>query len=205
MLMRIFFISCALIFSGCASNDVLMSSTVARQNIDRMSQLQIGMTQEEVYQIMRYPTSEDQITTEDGCYDIWFYTTKANILGQSRPVARNLTPLIFKNGIFVGMGIEYYNYLFKKTKEPSLGVPQTPAAPPEQEDIKLEKTLTPPSKSPAAPVKEKKRPSNALSMSSKAKPKTDDAQEDEDSSEPKIDEEDRQMLDQEREENFNDW
>jgi hypothetical protein len=250
--MRALLIASTLIFSGCLSNDVLMSTSVAHQNVDRISQLQIGMTQEEVYQIMRYPTSEDQITTDDGCYDIWFYITKANVLGQGRPVARNLTPLIFKNGIFIGMGNDYYNKLFKKSKGPSLApaATQPPAGPAEPENIDLEKNLTTPPTAPGAtptakpskkqvpqpetppvqlppepettptpkpaPVKPAKpsknaRPTGPLSMSSK--PKTPEppqnppanAKTDEDSSEPRLNEDDRQMLELEQEENFNDW
>ena len=104
-----------------------MSNSIAHDNVDKISQLQIGMTQEEVYQIMRYPASEDQVTTHDGCYDIWFYITKSNILDQNRPAARNLTPLIFKDGIFIGMGRQYYNKLVQKMEPPQLAPAETRA------------------------------------------------------------------------------
>lgn len=250
--MRVWILASLLIFSSCLSNDILMSSSDATKNVDRISQLQIGMTQDEVYQIMRYPSREDQITTEEGCYDIWFYVTKANILGQSRPVARNLTPIVFKNGVFVGMGREYYNQLTRKTKEPALA--PTPAAPApetkpgEPENYELEKSLAPasspsptknknnpvppqqiqppapqaqppaptatppksPATTPSAQPAKKNPKGSPLSMSSKPKKKKapDDSKKehnDKDSQKPKLDEEDRDMLDREQEENFNEW
>lgn len=206
--MRIFLFSSVLVLSGCLSNDVLMSSSVAHENVERISQLRIGMTQEEVYQIMRYPAAEDHITTGDGCYDIWFYTTKSNVLDQNRSVARNLTPLIFKNGIFVGMGHDYYNGLVKKTKEPALAPPPPPPEP--EEDVDLEKNLTTPpvqNQIPAKPGRQdKNKSSKPLSMSSKKRTQPEaDTPADDDSSKPRMDERDLRMLDQEREENFNDW
>ena len=215
-----------------------MTNSIAHENVDRNSQLQIGMTQEEVYQIMRYPSSEDQIATGSGCYDIWFYVTKANILDQSRPVSRNLTPLIFKDGIFVGMGRQYYNQLVKKIQEPQLApVKQPPAeaAPAgkvpepgeEREDIEFEKTLAPekkpgsakpkkPAPSEAKPIKPAKKSQQPLTMCSKprriepstgpdAKDQLKNDSSNQDTSRQKLDEEDRDMLDREREENFNDW
>lgn len=263
MIIRAFIISIPLILSGCLSNNVLMSNSIAHQNVDKISQLQIGMTQEEVYQIMHYPSSEDQITTNDGCYNIWFYITKSNVLDQNRTVARNLTPLIFKDGVFIGMGRPYYNQLVQKSKEPQLAPAETePMNTEERENIELEKTLTPqnepttkktspqqtkpvektttPSKAamPAksqestpeqtapiekaltpptsTPVKQKKQNTKPLSMCSKPKrlepttePKVKEPSKEDSSqtkpSKQKLEEEDREMLDQEREENFNDW
>jgi outer membrane protein assembly factor BamE (lipoprotein component of BamABCDE complex) len=252
MIIRALIISTTLILSGCLSNHIFVSDSIVHHNIYRISRLQVGMTQEEVYQIMHYPSREDRIETPEGCYNIWFYITKANVLDQNQEVARNLTPLIFKEGVFVGMGRAYYNLLVQRSNQPQI----TPAPQPvnqEEENIEIEKTLTPspsspkaqPLKSPAqvAPPAEKKTPppktapvakpkgstpmqttpakpaqksTQPLSMCSKLKrvelgtePGTEKPL-DEDSSrtkssEPQLDEEDREMLDQEREENFNDW
>ena len=258
-----------------------MSSSSANLNVSKLYRLQVGMSQEEVYEIMRYPMKEDQITTQDGCYDIWFYVTKSTVLGQSEEVPRNLTPLVFKDGVFVGMGHDYYNWLVRKTKVPAAA--SVPAKP-EEENIDLEKSLAPPesapsttpgpvqkksapSKTPAPantlpdqPVKKKMAPSGstpapaaplnpigpppkkdpgtkvpsqsvnpkspvgtqqspgkikkerkkALSMSSKPKQvapaETAPSEEKEkDSSEIKMDEEDRDMLEQQQEQDFNNW
>ena len=284
--MRTLSIACVLILSGCQSNNVLMSSSSATVNVSKLHQLQVGMTQDEVYEIMRYPIKEDQITTQDGRYDIWYYLTKTTILGQSEEVARNLTPLVFKDGIFVGMGHDYYNWLVRKSKAPAAEIPPVRE---ERENIDLEKSLTPetpssapakpsklpkttpkapvappttpsspvkeqlspeetpPPKAPAAPAstptakplvppgpppikppgtnvpgagkptstkptsaKMRKKNKQSISMSSKPKPATPSVEQpakegSEDSSKIKMDEEDRDMLEQEQEENFNDW
>jgi hypothetical protein len=254
MIIRVLVISTTLILTGCLSNNVLMSESIAHHNVDRMSRLQIGMTQEEVYQIMHYPSREDQIETEDGCYNIWFYLTKSNILDQSQEVARNLTPLIFKEGVFIAMGRTYYNHLVQKSNQPQIPPPAPKSLTPEEEEnIPIEETLTPSPSSPtieppkavapvAPPVEEKvtppktasetkpkgpksiqtppakhsKKSTQPLSMCSKPRhielesepqvetPSNEDSSQTK-SSKPQLDDEDREMLDQEREENFNDW
>ncbi len=290
MIIRALIISTTLIFSGCLSNNVLMSKSIAHNNLDKISQLEIGMTQNEVYQIMRAPSNEDQLITGEGCYDIWFYITRSNALDPCHLVSRGLTPLVFKDGVFVGMGRQYYSQLIQKSKEPQLE-PATPTKEEEenlelektltplkktpattepikeekrenlelekaltptkktpattepvkvkkqenlelektltplkktpamtepvkvkkQENLELEKTLTPPKKTPVAPVKPPKKSSKPLSMCSKpkriesSKDQGADKKSNNDSSEPMLDEEDREMLDQVREENFNDW
>jgi hypothetical protein len=267
MILRILIISSALLFNGCLSNNTLMTTTNALINIDKISQLRFGMTQEEVYQIMRYPSKEDQLVVDADCYDIWFYVTKGSILDQKAMVARNFTPLIFKDGIFIGKGCEYYSELVRRSKIVQSPAPTT-QPPIKQENIELEKNLKslpatkkndgkkslsptpapsagkpketnlqnsgsapanpppnsetpkepkptpspaptpPPLKQPLIKPPSKKRPGGPLSMSSKPKqvqmPKEEQV-DDQGSSQPKLDEEDREMLDQEREENFNDW
>jgi len=225
MMTRAFIISTTLILGGCLSNHVLTSNSAAIQNVERLNQLQIGMTKDEVYQIMRYPATEDEIVTDDGSYDVWFYITKASILDQSQLVARNLTPLIFKDGVFIAIGRNYYNQLLQKSKQPVLSN-EPPSAPEpmkeNRENVPLEKILTPspnnqPKSIPAsslenAPV----QPNKKVSMCSRPKriepstqdsnePANDDSNSKEDTSKPKLDEEDWKMLDEEREENFNDW
>ena len=199
-----------------------MSSSSANINVYKLHKLQIGMTQEDVYEVMRYPMKEDQITTQDGCcYDIWFYLTRATILGQSEEVPRNLTPLIFKDGIFVGMGYDYYNWVIQKTKI-SKEKEEVPPVKNERENFELEKSLTPPHKASPKPVSVEDSldliqiDNKTISMSSKPKqvqkqekaPEEKSQSEDEkeeNSSKVKMDKEDRELLEQEQEENFNDW
>jgi outer membrane protein assembly factor BamE (lipoprotein component of BamABCDE complex) len=243
--MRAFIISATLVFSGCVSNNILPSSSGANLNVSRMHELSVGMTQDQVFEIMRYPMKEDQITTAEGRYDIWYYLTKSTILGQNEEVERNLTPLVFKDGIFIGKG---YSFVRKAQASAKTAPSKTEPAPPgENEDIEIEKSLeesetpaatvpsgvkpngkapttpaapeTSPSvkpngsvPSPAAPVKKatkNKRPNQSLSMSSKPKqpkaPEEETAPKSDEDSKTKLDEKDREMLDREQEENFNDW
>ncbi len=100
-----------LLSTGCIGNNSLITSSDATNNVYRMREICLGMSEEEVFQIMHYPAINEQIVYEELCYDVWFYVTRMTILGQTKPVARNLTPLIFKEGILVAKGYDYYNHL----------------------------------------------------------------------------------------------
>lgn len=200
--MRILIFSCALFLSGCVSNNTLMSSSNATMNVTRLHQLELGMTQEEVYQIMRYPSREDQFSTNEGCYDVWFYVTKSTVFGQSEEVPRNLTPVVFKEGIVIGMGYEYYNWLVKKTKNP-------PTPPPpktqEMENFEFERSLSPPSSTPAAPTPKKSKPLSMNKAPKKSQPAPADKKKEDAEKKNKQDEEDIELLHEEEEQNFNEW
>lgn len=209
MIYRTLLISSTLLLGGCLSNNVLMSSSTAQINVDRMRCLHVGMTSDEVYEIMHYPATEDRISVDDDCYDIWFYITRSSILDQNCLLTRNLTPLIFRNGIFVGMGKEYYKKLLLTIREPAPFSPPperpTPASErptkEERENLPLEKSLNP--KGPSSPT-------NSLSMNTGIVSENDEMEEDSyeyesDSSKTEFDEEDRELLEGEREQNFNFW
>jgi outer membrane protein assembly factor BamE (lipoprotein component of BamABCDE complex) len=183
----IFSILFTIALNGCLSNNVLMSSANAQTNVENLSTLQIGMTKDEVFEVMRYPSTEDRILIGEDRYDVWFYVTRANILDQRRYVSRNLTPVIFKNDVYIGMGYEYYKKLLQHVKT-------TNELPPLVQPQKIEK-LNPVSPEEAPPPDIKKE--EAITMS--RKPKKEEA------SKPFLDEEDEDMLDGAREENFNDW
>lgn len=161
-----------LILSGCMANDGLGSLATSETNIYKMSYLSLGMKQWEVLQLMRQPYSYETFEIDDSVYDVWFYVTKPTVLGQSRMVPQNLTPLTFKNGELIGWGFAYYHYLVKK--EEAIDAQKTDSAEKKLEDEDLEKALqTPPSSKttpqkpvkpipapPAEPVEKKKPPQN---------------------------------------------
>lgn len=95
------------------------------------------MTQREVYAIMRMPYDYDTICIGADVYDVWFYTTSPTVLGQSRMVPQNLTPLAFKNGVFIGKGYNVYDALIKMKNAP----PKPPAPSEHREDKAIEKAL----------------------------------------------------------------
>lgn len=119
------------------ANRSLSTESAAQINVYHLKQICIGMTQEEVFQIMNYPQIDEQVVHEQICYDVWFYVTRTTVLGQSELVPRNLTPLIFKEGILVAKGYDYYNRLFEEDAEPSGG--RKPSR--DLEDIQIEKAL----------------------------------------------------------------
>jgi hypothetical protein len=164
------------------------------------------MNEEEVYRIMRAPRYVDQIVLEDGCYDIWFYVTRGTVLDQSQLVQKNLTPVVFQDGFFVATGYDYYKSLIKKRDRASGergGAKKAPTPKKEIENKSLEKALDTPTAPPGAVPANK-----PLSMSMCSKPRQLQApppEPEEESDEIDIDSDDRRMLDDEREEDFNQW
>jgi hypothetical protein len=106
------------------------------------------MTQADVARIMRQPYDSQLFVFGDDTYDLWFYVTSATVLGQSRMMPANLTQIAFKNGILIGWGRGFLNYLNARKVEieqeraaplPAPTVPQSD----QRENKSLEKILTP--------------------------------------------------------------
>ena len=141
--MRIFAIISILLFQSCLSNSGLSSAGAAEKNVNRLQDLRFGMSEADVFQIMHYPDKEEQFIVDDTCYDVWFYITSGMMLEQSAPVHSNLTPLVFKDGVYVGKG---YTYYYKVTRPPETPKPKASESEPD-----LQKALEPPVKAPTAP------------------------------------------------------
>lgn len=163
-----------IVLSACMANNALEYDSIAYDNIYHIAKLRKGMNEREVLFIMRQPYSYEAFELDGDVYDVWFYVTQTTVLGQSRMVPRNLSPLTFKNGILVGTGYDYYYYVTrenaKKTqkeiapkqtgKKPAQGIPPPPAEPskpsskPEIENIEFEKALKSPQKPEEKPAQE---------------------------------------------------
>lgn len=76
-----------------------------------MMQLQVGMTDDEVYNIMGRPYKIEQQTADEIDYDIWYYITRGKQLGQGQILRWNLSPVIFQDHTLQGWGNDYYNHL----------------------------------------------------------------------------------------------
>ncbi|HSX38042.1 MAG TPA: DUF3192 domain-containing protein, partial [Chlamydiales bacterium] len=113
--MRVSFFSLVLsvLVSGCMPNCSLSTAGAAEVNVANLARIHRGMTQVEVLKIMRQPYEDSVFRMDNDIYDVWFYVTAPTALGQSRMVPLNLTPLTFKNGVLIGWGYSYYNYLKK--------------------------------------------------------------------------------------------
>lgn len=118
----LFFTFLAFLPSCWLPNQGLSTLAMSDINVDRLSALRVGMSQKEVLQIMRKPYSYETFTIDKNIYDVWFYVTRPTILGQSRMVHQNLTPLAFKNGVYLGTGYSYYNY-YVEHNQTTLEVP----------------------------------------------------------------------------------
>lgn len=102
-------------FCHCMSNQGLSSLASADLNVKHFSMLSLGMSQKEVLQIMRKPHSYESFEIKGDIYDVWFYVVSPTVLGQSRMVAQNLTPVAFKNGKLLGWGYRFYNHFVEET------------------------------------------------------------------------------------------
>ena len=148
----VFFLVAFSILQGCVPNLGLSTLANAELNVTNLSRLKKGMTQAEVLKIMRHPYSDQVFVMDKDIYDVWFYVKEPTVLGQSRMVPLNLTPLTFKNGKLIGSGYGYFNYLKRRKEEAENPKPiRQPTAPPltpkmergPKEDIELEKLLQP--------------------------------------------------------------
>lgn len=131
------------VLCGCMPNQTLSVAADASVNVDNLSRIAVGMTQTEVLKIMRHPYSDQVFLFDQDTYDVWFYVTGRVVLGQSRMVPQNLTPLTFKNGILIGKTYGSYNFLKRQQIEAEKAkfAPQVPEMRMEPEDKGMEKTL----------------------------------------------------------------
>lgn len=162
-----FLLASGLFWTGCIGNDSLGSAASAQKNIENLARISLGMSDREVFQIMRHPYRSELFELDGDRYEVWFYMTRLTLMDQSEPVHTNLTPLIFKNGTLQGRGYPYYNKIMKQeaiAAEPNGEIPV-------KEDPDLEKALTPPPGSkPAQPSKQVPLPPEPPAKP-KAKPK----------------------------------
>ncbi len=136
--MRSSWIAAFVFLTGCCSTSMGLSTlSDSETNISNLTQVYRGMTQGEVLRAMRHPYEYNTVSIGEDVYDIWFYVTSPTILGQSRMVPQNLTPLVFKNGILIGRGYNAYDAILVKRNAP----PKEPAAKKHRENKALEKSL----------------------------------------------------------------
>lgn len=99
------------VLSSCASQGLMKSGAEAEYNRYYIAKLRIGMTQDEVWSMMGDPYKSEARVVRGQAYEIWYYVTKGKILGQSRMISRNFTPVVFQEKILKGWGRRYYNYV----------------------------------------------------------------------------------------------
>ncbi len=126
-----------LALSSCSMSPVVKGAE-AEENKYNISQIHIGMTQQQVYDTMGEPYSNEMmfIDCAEGPYEVWYYITEQTELTQRRIYPRHLTPLFFQDGVLKGWGYKFYlkktDELNKRKKEtlPSAIVPAPTPAPP---------------------------------------------------------------------------
>ncbi len=201
-------LSALLLLHGCATSNALKTTAVSERNIDNLSRLNLGMSEDQVLRIMRDPYKDESFQLSEDQYDVWLYVTQPTVLGQTRMVPFNLTPLIFRNKILVGTGYGYYNWLKDRSNENK----QSTLSPEEnkiKESIKNQETsvnstvqsrVMPELLSMSSPQKTDESPSSPKELTDPPPPKSPPAKKD-----IEINEEDEKMLQDESDQNFNFW
>ncbi len=207
------------------SNNGLGSSALAHDNIYGLAQVRLGMNESEVLKLMNKPYKQKSIEYQGNEYDFWFYVTRPVGLGQSHLVRQNLTPLTFENGRLIGWGFDHYDYVMAETKKkpPEESAPATPSAIKKQEvdeDKGVEKALkslgkpgnkgslpktTPSLKKAFNPSENPPIPQSSVSMSSKPVKSPQKDEKEGEGAESPLDDEDKKMLEDENEQNFDFW
>lgn len=153
---RLWLVASTLCLVGCVSNTALEYQAVSQKNLYHITKVRKGMSEKEVFAIMRQPYKYETFELGEDVYDVWFYVTQTTVLGQSRMVPQNLTPLSFRNGILAGTGYDYYYFVTREQAKleaaqtppkppppapPPLREPAQTTPPPQPENIELEKSL----------------------------------------------------------------
>ncbi|NGX32008.1 MAG: hypothetical protein K1060chlam4_00046 [Candidatus Anoxychlamydiales bacterium] len=102
-----------LIFSlnGCFKNPI-KTGAISEENRINLSSLAIGMTQQQVLDTMGYPYKTEEKVSQNKIYEVWYYITERTLLGQSKLITRNFTPVVFEAGHVIGWGNNFYKYTF---------------------------------------------------------------------------------------------
>lgn len=109
--MRLLILLSPLLFITACSHSPLHTGVIAEENRYNMANLQVGMSDMQVAQIMGRPYKMETIETENnGIFEVWYYIIKPSGMGERNVLPRNLTPLLFQDHILKGWGKEYYLY-----------------------------------------------------------------------------------------------
>ncbi|NGX29053.1 MAG: hypothetical protein K940chlam1_01246 [Candidatus Anoxychlamydiales bacterium] len=105
------YIAISLTLSGCFKTP-LKTGAISEQNRISLYSLEIGMSTEQVLDVMGYPYKTEERMYNVELYEIWYYITEPTYLGQSELITRNFTPLVFEAGHLIGWGRNFYKYQF---------------------------------------------------------------------------------------------
>jgi len=105
------FLSIIILLNGCFKAPI-KTGAVSEENRVNLSSLAIGMSPDQVLEVMGYPYSTQEKLYNNKVYEVWYYITEPTLLGQSKLITRNFTPLVFENGHLKGWGNNFYKYTF---------------------------------------------------------------------------------------------
>jgi len=136
-------IASLLLFCSCVANTVLGDAHNAENNVSRLSRVSLRMDKETVLRIMHAPYDKEVFRIGEDRYEVWFYVTSSTVLGQSRMVPRNMTPLTFRDQVLVGFGYDYYYWLKRGGETRTFIVDENEAMENKDLERELEKSIQP--------------------------------------------------------------
>lgn len=95
----------------------IKTGAISEQNRINMGSLEIGMSQDQVLDIMGHPYKTEERQVDNKIYDVWYYITEPTILGQTQLVTKNFTPVVFESGVLKGWGRNFYKFIFNVNNE----------------------------------------------------------------------------------------
>jgi outer membrane protein assembly factor BamE (lipoprotein component of BamABCDE complex) len=104
---KTFFIAAGIIIAGLLSSCSWYSQFTIGE---KLKQLRVGMTKQEVLKVMGEPLKEKYSTP-----DVWYYFVDSK-WHDGMNTRDECTPLVFKNGKLQGWGNKYYNEQFQLGK-----------------------------------------------------------------------------------------
>ena len=96
-----------LFYLGCAGSPGV-TGMESMKNREKMLELQIGMTKEQVKALMGQPYKTEAYQDEGGVLEFWLYMTEAVTIDNRQLSDENFTPFAFRDGVLVGWGRNYY-------------------------------------------------------------------------------------------------
>jgi len=117
--MRLIFLCFASFFLlfGCAER-IMQEEIVAERNMVNWKNLKLGMNENQVLYYMSFPDRKEFHVVNEQEYVVWFYLTDT-----TKPVfvkkfsKKNFSPVVFRNGVVIGYGYDFYNYVFDVNDE----------------------------------------------------------------------------------------
>jgi hypothetical protein len=110
--MKKLFFGAILLLAGCAQVS-LPDQFRAEENRLNWAQLTLGMSKQQVKDIMGPPAWVEKTLRGHDHYEAWFYLMNGEILmTEDKYPRKNYTPIIMRDGLLTGWGYPYYNVVF---------------------------------------------------------------------------------------------
>lgn len=111
--LRLFTVCAAALFLAAAAGGCSTPWGTARKNVENSRNLRVGMTKNEVLEVMGEPIRDEKFCDPD----LWFYYIEM-VWGDGLVTPEECMPLVFKDGKLIGWGNDFHlDYQIKRRTE----------------------------------------------------------------------------------------